>query len=339
MAIQSSNKLIYIAPNKASFVNQDILYLKEHFEVKTYFFTIKNKFLVPFEMLKLFMLLLFSKANTYLISFGGYHSFVATIMARLKRGKAFIILNGTDSVSIPTFNYGHLRKGLMRYCCLKSYQRATHLLPVSESLMSTHNTYAFEDELLGINHSLPGLSASYQVVPNGFDIDFWTSQTEPRKKTVITVASSNRQAHKGIDLLVEFARRKPAYHFSIAGMDHIDNCPENVHCLGLLSADKLRDQYANHQYYFQLSIWEGFGCALCEAMLCGCIPIVSNVNMLPEIVGADELVLKERSIDALCELIEGIESKSYEKDQFRKSIVERFGVNSRIEKLKEVLQK
>jgi len=42
---------------------------------------------------------------------------------------------------------------------------------------------------------------------------------------------------------------------------------------------------------------------LCEAMLCGCIPIVSNVGMMPEIIQEKNLVLNEPNIQALEKII------------------------------------
>ena len=56
---------------------------------------------------------------------------------------------------------------------------------------------------------------------------------------------------------------------------------------------ELKILYNESKFYFQLSNTEGFGVALCEAMLCGCVPIVSDVNFLPSIVGNSGFVLKK----------------------------------------------
>jgi len=50
-------------------------------------------------------------------------------------------------------------------------------------------------------------------------------------------------------------------------------------------------------------MWEGFPSAPCEAMLCGCVPIVSNVAALPEIAGKTGYVLSRKDLDELEELI------------------------------------
>jgi glycosyltransferase involved in cell wall biosynthesis len=77
----------------------------------------------------------------------------------------------------------------------------------------------------------------------------------------------------------------------------------NVIILPPTKNDDLIEIYSRHQYYLQLSMAEGFPNALCESMLCGCIPIVSNVFSMPEIIGDSGYVLKERNHDQLKSLI------------------------------------
>lgn len=58
---------------------------------------------------------------------------------------------------------------------------------------------------------------------------------------------------------------------------------------------------------------EGFPNALCEAMLCECVPIVSDVFSMPEIIESSGFVLKERNDELLDELIQtAISTHDYE---------------------------
>ena len=140
--------------------------------VKSFFFKGEVKWKVPFEMIKLFFSLLFCKRAIFLVSFGGYHSLISTLVAKLRKVNCHIILNGTDCASIPEFQYGHLRGGLLKWSCLKSYQWATKLLPVSHSLVETENSYAFDPpKKLGLRTTFD--TNFVNVVPNGFDTDFW----------------------------------------------------------------------------------------------------------------------------------------------------------------------
>ncbi|MGY8988059.1 MAG: glycosyltransferase, partial [Flavobacteriales bacterium] len=111
---------------------------------------------------------------------------------------------------------------------------------------------------------------------------------------------------KGAHLIVKAAKKLPNCTFYFAGTDNIkgiDILPENIICVGKLTPNELRDYYSRTQFYLQLSNFEGFGVAICEAMLCNCIPIVSDVNHLPTIIGDSGFVLKKRNLDMLNDLI------------------------------------
>lgn len=317
---------------------QDINHLSKELKVTPYFFEVKSKVLVPFLMLKLFFFLLTQPKQDYLISFGGYHSFIATLVAKWKGVRAFIILNGTDSVAIPDLKYGHLRGGALRYCCHKSYQWASKLLPVSESLMQTTNQYIRGKALsLGLLNEFNDLQTPFVIIPNGFDGAFWKTKKSTESMSIVTVATRNRIEHKGVDLMLSLARLHPEWIFSIVGIESLDGLPDNVNCLGYLPPEQLREVYANHTYYFQLSLWEGFGCALCEAMLCGCIPLVSNVNLLPKIVGDPSLVLEERDVALLEKLVMAAAESPHQREVFRDRILKNYSIELRIQEIMKVL--
>ncbi len=59
----------------------------------------------------------------------------------------------------------------------------------------------------------------------------------------------------------------------------------NVTFTGFLSDERLLDLLRKTSVYVQASTHEGFGCSLAEAMLCGCVPVVSDRGAIPEVVG------------------------------------------------------
>ena len=112
------------------------------------------------------------------------------------------------------------------------------------------------------------------------------------------------------------AKKFPSYTFHFIGINDLgkSKIPNNVICHGRLTSQKLKRKLQAATYYFQLSNYEGFGVALCEAMLCQCIPIVSNVNALPEIVGKSGFILKRKNVKHLEKLILSITKNSSNND-------------------------
>ena len=138
---------------------------------------------------------------------------------------------------------------------------------------------------------------------------------------------------KGGDLIIEIANKFPNYTFYFAGINSLEGVqiPKNIVCLGFLSSVELNRWYSKTQFYLQLSNTEGFGVALCEAMLCECVPIVSNVNYLPTIVAETGFVLKKRSIKFLEILINKALKADLEKlgKKARTRIIENFSADNR----------
>lgn len=340
-------KLIFIYPKLFTFIKTEIKLLSEDYELIHQSRNWSSKFLLPLNLITqcFFLFLNINRVNTILVSFGGYWSFLPSLFGKLFKKKVVIVVHGTDCVSFPEINYGNLRIPLMRWFTRKSYQLASIILPVSESLVSTSNTYFAEKELeFGYSHHLKNIKTPYKVIPNGLILEDWVKDDKVEKvaRTFITVMTQNQLERKGAYLIVDTAHQLPNCKFYFAGIDNIGELaiPENVICLGYLTPQELKEWYSKTQYYLQLSAFEGFGVAICEAMLCHCIPIVSNVNFLPEIVGDSGFVLKKRKINLLTELIQT--SFKSELDQLgelaRKRIETKFPTSKRQAMLISVLQ-
>ena len=303
-------KLLFIYPNLYTFIQTEIDLLSDDYDIISITQNWSNKILLPFNLLIQFFFLLYNlpRVKVVLISFAGYSSFLPCLLANLLNKKVLIVAHGTDCVSFPEINYGNLRNPLLRFFTKISYQYASKILPVSESLVYTENNY-FSSETLkfGYTHHLSNITTPFKVIPNAINSNFWNKDnTVSRdKRSFITVLGKDQALIKGLDLIIEAANEFPDYKFYIAGIDPINNFKsrDNIFFKGRLSPDELRILYCESQFYLQLSNSEGFGVALCEAMLCKCIPIVSNVNVLPEIIGDSGFVLKKRDLKILIDLI------------------------------------
>jgi glycosyltransferase involved in cell wall biosynthesis len=141
--------------------------------------------------------------------------------------------------------------------------------------------------------------------------------------------------------LLNWFTKHPEFHLSIAGIDTPKNysIPDNVIFHGSVPISELKQLYNSSQFYLQLSAFEGFGMSLCEAMLCGCTPIVSNVNILPFIVGNTGLVIRKRKLEAMENILTKIRTYGVQPNYAARDRVSTlFSVNKRLNRLKEVIE-
>ncbi|MFY7670986.1 glycosyltransferase family 4 protein [Tenacibaculum sp. MEBiC06402] len=338
----TKEQIIIITPYRNSFIDNDIEIFSTEFHVVINDYNWKRKSLYPiFAIRQLFFLLKnIRKTKKILIEFGGYWAVLPTLLGKIFKVPTAIVLHGTDCAVITHINYGSMRKSLVKKVCGFSYRQASILLPVSDSLIHTESKYTLQENVQGIKHYFPNLKTPHKVIYNGLDIKFWRRLKEINKeeKRFLAVFSESQFIHKGGDLIIAVAKKFTDCKFYIAGCENIgfNNVPKNVQFLGRLSNKELLNEYNKSQYYFQLSIFEGFGLSLCEAMLCECIPIVSSVNILPKIIGDSGYVLEKNDSYQLEKIIcKAIENTN--KNQFgakaKNRIVENFSLEKRANEL------
>lgn len=343
-------KIIFVYPEKASFINLDISILSQNYQVIENTYNWRNKAIIPITLIKqLFFLLSNIKSSDGIVtSFGGYWSFFPSIIGKIYKKPTFIILHGTDCAAFDEIKYGNIRKPILRYFLKVSYKYATHLLPVSQSLIYTENSYFSKDKLIkqGYKHFFPKITTKNTVIHNGIDFQRWVleeDQSQRKNNRFLTVLSKGQFIRKGGEIIVKAAEKLPQFEFYFIGIDkpdRLDTVPDNVIFIPKTPPEQLLNYYNSSKYYLQLSIFEGFGYALCEAMSCGCIPIVSKANILPDIIGDSGYILDHQDSDLLVELITQISSLE-NNDHYKKArnrIVENYSIEKRQQKLFDVLE-
>lgn len=342
----SKKNLIFIYPKLYTFIQTEIKLLSDEFNLISINQNWERKILLPFNLIRqvIFLVINIRKVDTILISFGGYWSFFPALFSDLLGKKVAIVMHGTDCVSFPEIEYGNLRNPILSFVTKKSLQWASIILPVSESLVYTENNYYSSKTLkFGYNYHLSNIKTPYKVIHNGLNILDWVRDNEiiRNKTSFVTVLGEGKIKIKGVDLIIEVASRFPNSIFYLAGIENVKgyNIPKNIICKGRLTPEELKVLFNQSQFYLQLSNTEGFGVALCEAMLCECIPLVSDVNFLPTIVGDSGFVLKKRNSEMLFDLINlAINSKTVIfEGRARKRIKDNFSVNKRKRMLLSVL--
>jgi glycosyltransferase involved in cell wall biosynthesis len=302
--------IIYVLPLKSTFILADIKLLSQDFDVKESFFDIRNKKKVPLQFLKQFFFLIknLRSSKGVICHFAGYSSFLPALFCKTFRKPCLIIVAGTDASKFSDFNYGNFTKKLLAYFTGKSLQLASHVLPVHESLhYQKYDYYEGGKPAQGYSYFFPKTKKTpFTPVYYGYDVNrFNILENEARtQKSFITIGNLADKycfKRKGFDLILELAEKRPDCQFTFIGSDPNAKLetPKNLQILPFMSQDEIIIQLNKHQFYFQLSIMEGFPNALAEAMLCGCIPIGSNVSGIPYIIQENGFILKERNLDLL----------------------------------------
>jgi len=355
--LNKKNQLIYVYPSNSSFIQNDIDFLSKKYNVLVNTSSWSNKILLPKNLLSQFFFFLFEvrKTKHIVVSFGGYWSLIPTVFGKIFNIPVYIILNGTDCVSFPNYNYGSIRKSLLRYFIKKTYFFATKLLPVSETLIFDNYTYSDNCKYSnqGFKYHFPNLKTAYEICYNGFDFNKWVATKDYRRKpnSFITVASIKNDVTyfmKGIDRFIELATLFKNCSFTIVGISKemlstINNLPQNVNAFDFLNQEDLNKKYHESSFYLQLSINEGFGCSLCEAMLAGCIPIGSNVGIIAKIIGKSGFILEKNKIDLISQTLQKAlnlteKERAILSEISKKRIVENFSIKRREKHIIQILE-
>jgi glycosyltransferase involved in cell wall biosynthesis len=116
--------------------------------------------------------------------------------------------------------------------------------------------------------------------------------------------------------------------------------PANVTFTGWVEQDELEALYRRASVYVQASRHEGFGLSVAEAMLAGCIPVVSRAGALPEVVGDAGILLEPDGVEA-ADVADGIRRglalDEASRERARRRILERFPLSARGEQLDQVI--
>lgn len=124
---------------------------------------------------------------------------------------------------------------------------------------------------------------------------------------------------------------RSSYHLVLAGrkgwkwnaFDIPEHCANQIHFTGFVREDHLPVLYTLAHGFCYVSLYEGFGLPVLEAMACACPALVSNNSSIPEITGDTAISCDPKSMDAiehgLMQLIEQASNAEYRKKAMRQS--------------------
>jgi glycosyltransferase involved in cell wall biosynthesis len=277
-------RLLYVHSRKASFVAIDREILAERYEVEDLYQP--GRWPNPIAVVEGVR-----RADVVFGWFASWHTFFPITLAWLLRKPSVLIIGGFDTANMPDIGYGYQQGGLRRWASRWIMTRASRLV--------TNSSYSLSE----IARNTPIPPSRVTVVHHGVPDPFGRAGAH-KERLALTVGAIERGTlvQKGQLPFVQAARELPDVKFVFAGKwldDAIGElravAPDNVEFTGWLSDDDLRSLYLRASVYVQASRHEGFGLAVAEAMLAGCVPVVMNVTAMPEVVGdAGVLVESQR---------------------------------------------
>ena len=283
----SRKRILYVHSRQASFIAIDREILAERFELEDLYQPgrLPNPIAVIGGVLR---------ADLVFAWFANWHSFLPITLAWLLRKPSVLIIGGFDTANMPDIGFGHQRGGLRMHASRWIFRRAGRLI--------THSNYTLSE----IERNTPIPASRVKVLHLGVP-DPFGEDAPAKERAALTVGAIDRTTlvQKGQLPFVRAARELPDVSFVFAGKWLDDSVEElkaqasaNVEFTGWLSDEDLLALYRRCAVYVQASRHEGFGLAVAEAMLAGCVPVVMNVTAMPEVVGdAGVLIESQRPED------------------------------------------
>lgn len=263
--------------------------------------------------------------------FASWHTFWPFLFARTLKKPSLLVSGGYDVANIPEIGYGHQRGGLKRWISRTTIRSADVL--VTHSLCSqqeiVRNIGLIPQSVHIISPGIPDLFGKFPLVDKeliAISVGFIEADNLWRKGHEPFVRAASYLPHISFYLIGDWKDNSIEYLKSIA--------KRNVKFTGWIEISELVNFYRRASVYAQPSRHESFGIAVAESMLAGCIPVVTRLGSLPEVVGDSGLYVETQDPKQLAQAINIASNSSLDlRRNARERILDRFSVKTRIEKL------
>jgi glycosyltransferase involved in cell wall biosynthesis len=313
-------KILFVYPSLASFVARDLKILREKHEVTARQIRHKN----PWRFFSDVRALLNSDA--VFLWFASIYALPLATLAKIFRKRVVTVVGGYEVANEPEIEYGSARSVILTRLVRWILNMSDVVIAISRS----------SEEEIRRHH--PSIFGKTKMIYHGFE-DMFGALPKSRESLVVNVGaiSDVTWLRKGIYDFILTSERMPDVKFVQFGKVQTDVAatfghalPANLVITGEVSFEQLRETLSSAKVYLQLSRHEGFGCSVAEAMLGGCIPVVSNAAALPEVVGDCGIVIGSREIaDAVAEVHRALAMPDSEGERARQRVLENFSYNKR----------
>ena len=300
MSNRARLRLLIVFPHLSTFVRRDIESLSHHYQVRTCKANIEPSLPVPTLAALLRLVRGIISSDLIYVWFADRHAAAAVRLGHLLRRPVVVIIGGYEVAAESEFNYGLLLNTETAATVRYIITEADLILPDDVGLRIDAESF--------FGRKIP----SIVVVPTGHDPIRYVpeGEKEPLCITVCGTDDIGRARLKGVQTFVETAALLPSIRFAVIGIHGKARTwleslmPANVQLIGLTPEDEVIPWYQRASVYAQLSRREGLPNALCEAMLCGCIPVGARVQGVTSAIGEDGLYAPFGDAEVTAPLIE-----------------------------------
>ena len=263
-----------------SFIKEDYIRLIRTFELNVVDPPRKLEFLKWIKFLRILIKNVRKSDLTY-CWFAGAPAACAVFFSKVFGKKSIVMVGGWDASFFPEIHYGAFVKIKDKLPVTYVYKHVNKILVVAPFL---------RDDILKYTKIKRN---DIEIVPTGFDPDYWVP-SQKKENLVITVGGAKTLLNvkiKGLETFVRSAAYLPEIKFIAINVkeeakEYLEKfSSKNVIFTGFLSDNEILNYYQRAKVYCQLSYREGLPTALCEAMLCECIPVGSNVAGVQTAIG------------------------------------------------------
>lgn len=265
--------------------------------------------------------------------FASWHTFLPVQLAKLARKPSLLVVGGYDVANMPEI--GYRQRGLKKWVSRTTMTSATRLV--------TNSDYSRDEIARNIGLTNGCVARIFHGVPDR--IGELPPQKERLALTVGNVDRWNLQ-RKGHEPFVRAAALSPDVRFVLVGawkddaIDYLrDIATPNVEFTGRVTDEVLLNYYRRASVYVQPSRHEGFGMSVAEAMLAGCIPVVTQAGALPEVAGESAVFAESTEPRALAKAIErALAASESDRHACRERILTAFPLERRGQNLEQIVR-
>ena len=260
--------------------------------------------------------------------FASWHSLLPVFFAWLRGIPSVLVTGGYDTANVPEANYGNQRSRWKKLITNFMLRRASRLI--------CNSHFAAKEAVAVAGIAPEKISMVYHGIP---DRHFNSVVKTNTALNVGNVFGENLK-RKGIEPFLAAGALLPSYRFVQVGqwkdgsheqLQQYLRC--NVEMKGYAPEEELNHLFAESRVYVQPSLHEAFGLSVVEAMLAGCIPVVSRHGALPEVVGDYGILLDDTSAEAIVKGIAEAAQYRHRPEAIREYVLNKYTIDARKEGL------